>query len=176
MFKFFMALREDLCTNRNAGWSTVLLLWNYRLGRALLMARLRYGKLVLPPYVASLLLARLLSLITGSSLPFSTDLGRRVRFQHGFNGIFVSSMAVIGDDCTILHQVTIGSNIGARYAAPAAPAIGKRVFIGVGAKIIGGVTVGDGASIGAQALVVENVPAEARARAPKALIVTAGSA
>lgn len=176
MSAFFVTLREDLQTNRAAGWTTVLFLWNHRLGRALLMARRRHGKLVLPLYLVPLLLARALSLVTGCSLPFSTDLGRRVRFQHGLNGIFVSSMAVIGDECTILHQVTIGSNIGARDAAPAAPAIGKRVFIGVGAKIIGGVTVGDGASIGAQALVVENVPAGARARAPKAQIAAAGGA
>jgi len=171
MFEFIAVCREDLRTNRTAGASTVLFLWNHRIGRLLFLARRRYGVLVLPLYIFPKLLARFHAAVIGCSVPFSTKLGRRVRFQHGLSGIFISSMAVIGDDCTILHQVTIGSNIGAREAGPAAPTIGKRVLIGVGAKIIGGVTVGDRTTIGAQALVIEDVPAAARVRAPKAHIL-----
>lgn len=72
-----------------------------------------------------------------------------------------------------MHHVTIGWNIGARGAAPAAPKIRNRGFIGIGAKIIGGVTVMDDATIGAQAMVVENMPAGARAWKSKAQIVPA---
>ena len=79
-------------------------------------------------------------------------------------------MASVGNDCTLLHQVTIGSNIGSQKTLLAAPKVGNRVFIGAGAKIIGDLEIGADAVIGANALVLDNVPADARVRAPKAQI------
>lgn len=171
MKKFYKILVEDFRANYKAGWITVIFVWNYRCGRALLLARRRFGVAVLPIYIVLRFSGRLLSLVIGCSFPFAASLGRRVSFQHGLHGIFVSSMATIGDDCTILHQVTIGSNIGAYKAAPAAPRIGNHVFIGAGAKIIGDITVGDGASVGASALVCVAVPPNARVRATAAQVL-----
>ena len=74
---------------------------------------------------------------------------------HGLNGIIVSHNAVIGKDCTIFHQVTIGEN------RDGAPVIGDHVLIGAGAKIIGGVHVGDYAKIGAGCVVMQDVPERA---------------
>lgn len=80
---------------------------------------------------------------------------------HGLAGIFISYGASIGEGCTIYHQVTIGSNTLPDSRGQGAPTIGKHVYIGAGAKIIGNVTVGDNARIGANAVVTFDVPANA---------------
>ncbi|ABQ69009.1 Serine acetyltransferase-like protein [Rhizorhabdus wittichii RW1] len=170
MPNIFRILKEDWRSNRGAGLVSQLFLINYRLGRIALQKKEKYGTPILLGYLPLLLNARFLSLFLGCSIPFSTKLGRRIRFQHGLQGIFISGLASVGDDCLILHQVTIGSNIGSRSGRPAAPRIGNRIFIGVGAKIIGDLDVGDDAMIGAQALVIRSVPSGARCHAPSAEI------
>lgn len=73
--------------------------------------------------------------------------------KHGLNGIVVSYYARIGKKCTIMQQVTIAEGPNKTSAT-----IGDNVFIGAGAKIIGDVVIGDGAVIGANAVVTHNVP------------------
>jgi serine O-acetyltransferase len=87
-------------------------------------------------------------------------------------GVHIDQDAVIGKNCDIAHQVTIGTSAGGRSGAPS---IGDGVYIGTGAKVIGKIKIGDGAKIAANSLVVSNVPDEATAigvpakvmRAPK---------
>lgn len=69
--------------------------------------------------------------------------------------IVVSSAAKIGEGCKILSDVTIGGQ--GRYDIPGVPIIGKRVFIGTGAKIIGNVEIADDCVIGANAVVVHSI-------------------
>ena len=76
-----------------------------------------------------------------------------------FNGIVVSPYARIGDDVKILQQVTLGVDF--EKAPLAAPKVGKGALLGAGAKIIGDVTIGDGAKVGANAVVTHEVPAGA---------------
>lgn len=71
---------------------------------------------------------------------------------HGLNGIVVSHNVVVGKNCTIYHQVTIGQGRGG------APVIGDDVFIGAGAKLIGGIRIGNGVKIGAGCVVTEDIP------------------
>lgn len=81
----------------------------------------------------------------------------------------------IGDDCTIMQGVTLGSaepDMG--FASAARPVIGHGVLIGAGAKVIGRVFVGDGAKIGANAVVLRDVPAHSVAVGVPARVVGAG--
>lgn len=80
-------------------------------------------------------------------------------FPHGFFGIFISNSAQIGKGGIIFHQVTIGSNMLPNSKKCGAPTIGDNVYIGCGAKLIGQLTVGNNARIGANAIVVKNIPA-----------------
>jgi serine O-acetyltransferase len=144
-----------------------------RLGQSSRRARGVQAVLLWPLRLLTTLAYRYLSTVFNCSVPFGVAIGRRVRWQHGFSGIFVTRDAKIGDDCIILHQVTIGSNLGAATERRATPVIGNGVLIGAGAKIIGGVSIGDGAKIGAQALVVSDVPAGATCLAPPARVVVA---
>lgn len=74
------------------------------------------------------------------------------KLPHGINGIIVSHNAVIGEGCTIFHQVTIGEGRGG------APKIGSNVLIGAGAKIVGGVRIGNNVRIGAGCVVMQDIP------------------
>lgn len=79
-------------------------------------------------------------------------------FPHGCTGVFISKDAVIGRDAVIFQQVTVGSNTLPDSRRPGSPVIGDGVYIGAGAKIIGGITVGDCCRIGANAVVVHDMP------------------
>lgn len=109
--------------------------------------------------------ARLLSqwsrLITGIEIHPGAVIGRRFFIDHGM-GVVIGETAVVGDDVLMYHQVTLGGRARGRFKRH--PTIGDRVLLGAGAKIIGAIHVGDDAKIGANALVVKDVP-------PKAIVV-----
>lgn len=92
----------------------------------------------------------------GIELPYTVNLGRRVIFEHQ-HGIVIHGYSTIGDDSIIRQGVTLGN----RYLDKPfdAPKLGKRVNVGAGAKILGGVTIGDDACIGANAVVLTDIPA-----------------
>ena len=92
------------------------------------------------------------SILTQSDVHPQARLGRNIMLPHP-NGVIIHEDAIIGDDCMIMQQVTVGM-IGEDQV----PRIGKRVYIGAGAKIIGNVNVGDDSRIGANAVVTKDVP------------------
>jgi serine O-acetyltransferase len=104
----------------------------------------------------------------GIEVPYSAHVGRRVVIEHQ-GGIVIHGDASIGDESVIRQGVTVGNR---RLERPYdAPHLGARVNVGAGAKILGAVTIGDGAQIGANAVVVSDVPAGAVAVGIPARIV-----
>jgi len=106
-----------------------------------------------------IILARLISLMnrffTGVEIHPAAIIGRRVFIDHGM-GIVIGETATIGDDCTLYQGVTLGGTTlinGKRH-----PTLGKGVIVSAGAKILGGVNIGDYARIGANAVVLREVP------------------
>ncbi len=104
-------------------------------------------------------LARVLSglvrWLTGIEIHPGACIGRRFFIDHGM-GVVVGETAEIGDDCTIYHGVTLGGTTwekGKRH-----PTLGDNVVVGAGAKVLGPVTIGAGARIGSNAVVVKDVP------------------
>jgi serine O-acetyltransferase len=91
----------------------------------------------------------------GIDIPYNTQVGPGLYIGH-YGGIVVSHEAVIGADCNINHQVTIGVKCGGKNAGT--PIIGDRVFLGPGCKVIGGITIGNDVAIGANAVVLEPIP------------------
>jgi serine O-acetyltransferase len=88
-------------------------------------------------------------------IPAKTQIGRGLCIPHAM-GIAISSRAVIGTNCNISQFVTIGKKNRGKYAGY--PTIGNSVYIGAGAKIIGGIHVGNNAAIGANCVVTKDVP------------------
>jgi len=98
--------------------------------------------------------------LTGIEIHPGATIGRRVFIDHGM-GVVIGETAVIGDDCTLYHGVTLGGtswNKGKRH-----PTLEAGVVIGAGAKVLGPITIGEGAKIGSNAVVVKDVPANATA-------------
>lgn len=98
---------------------------------------------------------RFWSIVTGADIPFNSNLKGGLVMPHP-NGIVIHPEAEIGPNCKLYQQVTLG--IG---PTPGLPRLGGNVIVGAGAKILGGVTVGDHAMIGANSVVVKDVPSSA---------------
>ena len=96
---------------------------------------------------------RFWSIVTGAEIPINGRIGGGLLIPHP-NGIVIHPDAVIGPNCLIFQQVTIGAGPGVTL-----PVIGGHVDIGAGAKILGAVTIGDHVKIGANAVVITDVPA-----------------
>ncbi|HSH72271.1 MAG TPA: serine O-acetyltransferase [Methylophilaceae bacterium] len=93
--------------------------------------------------------------LTGIEIHPGATIGRRVFIDHGM-GVVIGETAVIGDDCTLYHGVTLGGtswNKGKRH-----PTLENGVVIGAGAKVLGPITIGTNAKIGSNAVVVKDVP------------------
>ena len=96
--------------------------------------------------------------LTGIEIPPSATLGRRVFIDHGM-GVVIGETAVIGDDVTLYHGVTLGGTswkAGKRH-----PTLEKNVVVGAGAKVLGPIVIAEGAKIGSNSVVVKDTPAGA---------------
>lgn len=99
-------------------------------------------------------------IITGIEIHPGAIIGRRFFIDHGM-GVVIGETAIIGDDCTIYHGVTLGGTSwkqGKRH-----PTLEDKVVIGAGAKILGPIIIGSGAKIGSNAVVVKDIPKNATA-------------
>ena len=97
---------------------------------------------------------KLVQILTGIELPCEVEVGRNFVIDHS-GGVVVSGYARFGNDCRIRTGVVVGL---ARVEDPCAPQIGDNVDIGAGAKVLGRITIGNNVLIGANAVVVCDVP------------------
>lgn len=105
---------------------------------------------------------------TGIEIHPGAQIGRRLVIDHGM-GIVIGETAQVGDDCLIYHGVTLGGtgkDQGKRH-----PTVGNNVLISTGAKVLGPFTVGDGARIAANAVVLSEIPPGATAVGVPAQVV-----
>jgi len=162
----FDNLREDWNTyerdwTRQGFWVMVV----YRFGRWRYGIRQRWLRL---PFSFVYKLMKVGSqILTGIELPCEVSLGRRFLIEH-FGDIIISGDTVIGDDVIVRNGVTIGLR---RTRERGAPVIGNRVDIGAGAKILGPIRIGDDVAIGANAVVITDVPANSLAVGVPARII-----
>jgi serine O-acetyltransferase len=108
----------------------------------------------------------------GFEIDKSVCLGRRVRFHHQ-HGVVIDGACVIGDDCVFHHNVTLAARhrVDSPTSLYHAPQIGSTVRLGAGCIVLGGVRIGDGATIGPNAVVTSDVPPGASVIAPPARIL-----
>ncbi len=157
MWRIFERIREDIQTvfrkdpAARSVWEVLTYpglhaIWTHRIAHWLWNHRL-------------LFLARLLSQInrflTGIEIHPGAKIGRRFFIDHGM-GVVIGETAEIGDDVLMYHQVTLGGTTLERVKRH--PTIGNNVLIGMGAKIIGPITIGDNCRIGANAVVNKDIP------------------
>jgi len=171
----FTTIKEDfLNVKRNdpALHSTFELFFNYpglwamffyRLSNSLYKRGLRF----IPRFISALG-----QFLTTIDIHPAATIGSRVFIDHGV-GVVIGETTIIGDDVVIYQQVTLGgvsTSHGKRH-----PTVENNVVIGAGAKVLGNITLGEGSKVGANSVVVKDVPAFATAVGIPARIITGGS-
>jgi len=155
----FENLREDLSVvfDRDpAARNTFEILTAYPGVHALMFHRMAHGTWNLGAKWLARVISHIGRWLTGIEIHPAAQIGRRFFIDHGM-GVVIGETAVIGDDCTLYHGVTLGGTSwqkGKRH-----PTLGNGVVVGAGAKVLGPIEVGDGARIGSNAVVVKAVPA-----------------
>ena len=149
----FDDIREDYRAHdrdwsRRGFWTMLV----YRFGRW--RYSIHWRPLRMPFSLAYKILKVLAEILTGIELPCEVTLGHRFVIDH-FGGIIISGDAVFGDDCRIRNGVTVGLRTTGQRGSPI---IGNRVDIGSGAKLLGSICIGDDVAIGANAVVLTDVP------------------
>lgn len=109
---------------------------------------------------------RIWSIVTGTDIPLNCRIAGGLLLTHP-NGIVIHPDSQIGPNCLLFQQVTLAA------ADSGSPRLGGNVMVGAGAKLLGGITIGDNARIGANSVVLEDVPAGATAVGIPARIVSA---
>lgn len=121
-------------------------MWLYRIGHFFHKHRIP----VLP-----FLCNGLIRFVHNSAVYCQSEIGKGTVFGYGGIAVVIHKRSVIGKECVIGSNVTIGGRSRSEHV----PVIGDHVYIATGAKILGDIHVGDGAVIGANAVVLEDVPA-----------------
>lgn len=98
---------------------------------------------------------KITEIVSGIALPFSLEVGKALYIGH-FGGIIISPHAVLGEYCNISQGCTTGQ--AGRGGKERTPIIGSRVYIAPGAKIFGGIKIGNDVAIGANAVVTKDLP------------------
>ncbi len=126
----------------------------YRFGHA--RFRYKYKFIRWPWAIIHTLLSKVSEIFFGIFIGPKAEIGRRFLIEH-FGAIVIHGGSVIGDDCSIRQGVTIGNR---QTNAPLdAPVLGSRVNVGAGAKLLGNIRIGNDVDIGANAVVINDVPA-----------------
>lgn len=125
---------------------------------ALGLHRVAHGLWGLRWYWLAQAVARFSRFLTGIEIHPAARLGRRFFIDHGL-GVVIGETAEVGHDCTLYQGVTLGGT--SWQPEKRHPTLGNNVVVGAGAKILGPITVGDGARIGSNSVVVKDVPAGA---------------
>ena len=107
--------------------------------------------------LAPLLFRKFTMVLGGVSIGDRVSIGPGIALNHGH--IIIDGVVEIGSNCSIAPFVTIGLNTGGPDPSLQGPAIGDHVFIGTGAKVLGPISIGENARIGANAVVLNDVPA-----------------
>jgi serine O-acetyltransferase len=154
----FKKLKEDLSIvfeRDPAARSYLEILTTYPGVHAILFHRIAHRIWKIKLFWLGRLISHISRLLTGIEIHPGAIIGSRFFIDHGM-GVVIGETSVVGDDCTIYHGVTLGGTSwkqGKRH-----PTLENKVVVGAGAKILGPITIGSGAKIGSNAVVVKDIP------------------
>ena len=162
----FKSLRDEIdsmMARDPAARSRLEVLLAYPGFHAVLWHRMAHGAWARGWRLAGRLLSNIGRFLTGIEIHPGARIGRRLFIDHGL-GVVIGETAEIGDDVTLYHDVTLGGvapsvDSSAQVGVKRHPTLENGVIIGSGAQILGPVIVGEGARVGANAVVTKDVPA-----------------
>lgn len=137
--------------------------------RALFIHRIAHFLYTIKLFFLARLVADISRTLTGIEIHPGATIGKRLVIDHGV-GCVIGETAIIGDDCIIFHGVTLG---GVKFdPVKRHPTVGNRVLIGTGAKVLGPIHIGDDSKIGANAVVMKDLPPHSVIVAPQSVLLT----
>ncbi|MDM0462699.1 serine O-acetyltransferase [Clostridium perfringens] len=146
---------ENVMKNDPAARKKLEVLLLYQSIHVLIFYRIAHGLYKIKLFFLARLISQLGRFFTGIEIHPGAKIGKGLFIDHGM-GVVIGETAEIGDNVTIYHGVTLGGtgkDKGKRH-----PTVGNNVIIGCGAKILGPISIGDGAKIGANSVVLKDVP------------------
>ncbi|MGV1061997.1 serine O-acetyltransferase EpsC [Clostridium perfringens] len=155
MFKKLKYDIENVMKNDPASRTKLEVLLLYQSIHVLIFYRIAHGLYKIKLFFLARLVSQLGRFFTGIEIHPGAKIGKGLFIDHGM-GVVIGETAEIGDNVTIYHGVTLGGtgkDNGKRH-----PTVGNNVIIGCGAKILGPISIGDGAKIGANSVVLKDVP------------------
>lgn len=155
MFKKLKYDIENVMKNDPAARTKLEVLLLYQSIHVLIFYRIAHGLYKIKLFFLARLVSQLGRFFTGIEIHPGAKIGKGLFIDHGM-GVVIGETAEIGDNVTIYHGVTLGGTgkeNGKRH-----PTVGNNVIIGCGAKILGPISIGDGAKIGANSVVLKDVP------------------
>ena len=156
----FKKLKEDMAIvfeRDPAARSYLEILTTYPGVHAILFHRLAHQVWKIKFFWLGRAISHISRFLTGIEIHPGAVIGNRFFIDHGM-GVVIGETSIIGDDCTIYHGVTLGGTSwkqGKRH-----PTLEDKVVIGAGAKILGPITIGRGAKVGSNAVVIKDIPAD----------------
>ncbi|TDT45658.1 serine O-acetyltransferase [Fonticella tunisiensis] len=169
MFKTILYEARNILKKDPAAKSLFEVLTCYPGLHAVLFYRLAHRLYLRKRYTLARIISQIARSLTGIEIHPGAKIGKGLFIDHGM-GVVIGETAEIGDNVTIYHGVTlggVGNEKGKRH-----PTIGDNVMIGAGAKILGPIKVGNGARIGANSVVLKDVPDRATVVGIPAKVVT----
>ena len=155
MFKNLKYDIENVMKNDPAARTKLEVLLLYQSIHVLIFYRIAHGLYKIKLFFLARLISQLGRFFTGIEIHPGAKIGKGIFIDHGM-GVVIGETAEIGDNVTIYHGVTLGGT--GKDKDKRHPTIGNDVIIGCGAKILGPISIGDGAKIGANSVVLKNVP------------------
>ncbi|HET6618316.1 MAG TPA: serine O-acetyltransferase [Dongiaceae bacterium] len=161
-FKHFAEDIDSIIARDPAARSRLEVALTYPGFHAILAHRLSHALWVQGWRVLARVISQAARWITGIEIHPGATIGRRLFIDHGM-GVVVGETAEIGDDVTMYQDITLGGtspsvNSAAQANKKRHPTLRDRVIVGAGAQVLGAITVGHGAKVGANAVVVTDVP------------------
>lgn len=154
----FKLLRNDIRSIKDrdpAAKSSIQVLLLYSGLHALIYYRISHFFYKIKFYFIARMISQFARFLTGIEIHPGATIGKALFIDHG-SGVVIGETTIIGDNCTIYQNVTLGGtgkDVGKRH-----PTLGNNVMVGAGAKVLGPLTIGNNVKIAAGAVVLKNVP------------------
>lgn len=158
MISFFKSLYSDAKNIRKkdpAAVNILYVIFLYQGFHILLFHRIAHFFYKINLKFIARLISQISRFITGIEIHPGAIIGKRLFIDHGM-GIVIGETAVIGDDCTIYHGVTLGGT--GKEKKKRHPTLLNNVMVGCGAKVLGNIIIGNNVKIGANAIVIKTIP------------------
>lgn len=155
MFKFIIEEVNNIRSKDPAAKSFIEVLICYPGLHAVLVHKLTHWLYMHKRYLAARVLSQIARGLTGIEIHPGAKIGRRLFIDHGM-GVVIGETAEIGHDVTIYHGVTLGGTSSEMVKRH--PTVKNNVIIGTGAKLLGPITIGENVKVGANSVVLKDVP------------------